>query len=391
MFAPVFTAATLATVCNNSLWSRCLAMVQEIDAEHHHPAAPIQIGQWASRSILELVGIGILGQSSGWLARYPDLAETFTRRHANGQHAKAILPLFPRPVRSLLMLTLFGRRELSDLAYLESVARDLVETATAKQEQELGQRAPNSNSNSPPNLIRAMLNDGNPSLNLSPEEILGHVSVFLAGGSETTSATFQWLIIELCRHPAVQTRLRNEVRARWPTLSPQHTKDNAEKSLFSQIENIPYLRAVVDEVLRIHPAAMVTQRRARRDMTITGISIPKGTMLTIPPIATNLNTRIWGDDAAVFNPDRWLREKSASRSTTSGGQQTCSIMTFGHGPQRCPGWSLARLMLMCITAAFVHEYEASLENAQQVFVPTEALFTFPAPELVVRLVKVSGS
>ncbi|CEN60367.1 hypothetical protein ASPCAL02808 [Aspergillus calidoustus] len=165
MFAPVFTAATLAMVCNNSLWSRCLAMIQEIDDEHHHPAAPLQIGQWASRSILELVGIGILGQSSGWLAWYPDLAETFTRRHANGQHAKAIL--FPRPVRSLLMPTLFGRRELSDLAYLESVARDLVQTATAKQEQELGQRAPNSNSNSPPNLIRAMLNDGNPSLNLS--------------------------------------------------------------------------------------------------------------------------------------------------------------------------------------------------------------------------------
>ncbi|KAL2849270.1 cytochrome P450 [Aspergillus pseudodeflectus] len=155
---------------------------------------------------------------------------------------------------------------------------------------------------------------------------------------------------------------------------------------------MPYLRAVVDEVLRIHPATMVTQRRARRDMTITGISIPKGTMLMIPPIATNLNTRIWGDDAAVFNPDRWLRAKSTSHSPSGGGgQQTCSIMTFGHGPLGCPGRSLARLMLMCLTAAFVHEYEVSLENSQQAFVPTEALFTFPTPESVVRLVKVSGS
>jgi hypothetical protein len=199
MFAPVFAAATVAAVCNNNaFWSRCLEMVQDID----HRGLSVRIGQWASKSILELVGICILGQSTGWLARYPDLAETLTRRHANGQHAKAILPLFPRPVRSLLMLTLFGRRELSDLAYLEFVAGDLVQMA-AKQEQVLGRRAVNSSSSSsshsslPPNLITAMLKDGNLNLNLSQQEILGHVLVFLAGGSETTSATFQWLIIEL--------------------------------------------------------------------------------------------------------------------------------------------------------------------------------------------------
>jgi cytochrome P450 len=302
------------------------------------------------------------------------------------------------------MLTLFGRRELSDLTYLEFVARDLVQRATAKQEQVLGQRAINSSSSSsnshsslPPNLITAMLKDENLNLNLSQEEILGHVSVFLAGGSVTTSATFQWLIIELCRHPAVQTRLRREVRARWPTSPFSDTKSNNsnsnnEKPLLSQMENIPYLRAVIDEVLRIHPATRVTQREARRDMTITGIPIPKGTMLMIPPIAPNLNTRIWGDDAATFNPDRWLKANPANRSITGagggGGQQPCSILTFGHGPQGCPGRSLTRLILMCMAAAFVNEYEVSLEDPLQSFVPSEALFTFPTPELVVRLVKV---
>jgi cytochrome P450 len=363
-------------------------MVQDID----HRGLSVRIGQWASTSILELVGICILGQSTGWLARYPDLAETLTRRHANGQHAKAILPLFPRPVRSLLMLTLFGRRELSDLAHLEFVAGDLVQTV-AKQEQVLGRRAVNSSL--PPNLITAMLKDGNLNLNLSQQEILGHVLVFLAGGSETTSATFQWLIIELCRHPAVQTQLREEIRTRWPTAlsHTQNNNDKSEKSLLSQVEDISYLRAVVDEVLHIHPATMVTQRKAGRDMTITRIPIPipKGTMLMIPPIATNLNTRIWGDDAATFSPDRWLKAKPANRSTTGGGgggQQTCSIMTFGHGPQGCPGRSLARLRLMCMAAAFVNEYEVSLEDPLQEFGATGVLFTFPTPELVVKVVKV---
>ncbi|KAL3485490.1 cytochrome P450 [Aspergillus germanicus] len=194
-------------------------------------------------------------------------------------------------------------------------------------------------------------------------------------------------------------RLRKEVRARWPrptfsdteTKNNNHNNNNNENPLLSQIENIPYLRAVVDEVLRIHPATIVSQREARQGVTMTGIPIPKGTMLVIPPIATNLNTWIWVDNVAAFGLDRWLQGKPASRSTTAGGgcQQTCSIMTFGLGPQGCPGRSVTRLILMCMAAAFVNKYEVSLEDPLQDFVPSEALSTFPTPELVVRLVKVS--
>ncbi|KAL4984136.1 cytochrome P450 [Aspergillus falconensis] len=344
-------------------------MVRDID----HYTAPVEIGQWCSCSVLELSGMFVLGQGRGWLARYPDLPGSLKLRVATGQVKKMVLSIFPRPIRSLLMLALFGRKELVALEYLEYVARDLVQREKRKREKQC-------KSTDPLNLISAMLADSS----IPEEQMLGHILVFLVGGSETTSSTFQWMIIELCRHPTVQTRLREELQAHWSKLSL--LQGDTRRSLFSRIESLPYLRAVVDEVLRLHPAAMITQHEAIHDTTIAGVPIPKSTLLLCPPLAANLHPRLWGEDATAFNPDRWLVKRSGNQRALS--QNPCANMTFSHGPRSCPGRSIARLMLMCLTAAFINEYEVSLADPKQAYAPLEAAYAKPTPELRVHLVKV---
>ncbi|KAJ5612758.1 cytochrome P450 [Penicillium lagena] len=367
LFSQVFTPRTLAKIAN-PLWENCLAMIRDID-QH---TASVQIGQWTSHTVLELSGICVFGQDREWLARYPDLLGSLERRVATGHIKKMVLSIFPRPIRSLVMLTLFGRKELSDLRYLEHVARDLVQIEKRKFTKSIKPGCP-------PNLISVMLEDGN----LSEEQILGHILIFLVGASETTSATFQWMILELCRHPAVQAQLRDELQLRWSSLS----KNDSDKSLFSQIESFPYLRAVVDELLRLHPAVVLTEHEATHDTTIMGFPIPKGTLLLCPPLAANLNPQVWGKDAAAFNPDRWLVRGPASQKAIS--QHPCANMTFSNGPRSCPGRSIARLMLTCLTAAFISHYQVSLKDPEQSFAPTEAVYAKPVPELTVQLVKVA--
>jgi len=53
----------------------------------------------------------------------------------------------------------------------------------------------------------------------------------------------QWALIELSQHPDVQTKLREELLA----FGPDPTYDQLKA-------NLPYLDAVVHEVLRIHPS-----------------------------------------------------------------------------------------------------------------------------------------
>ncbi|KAF9890729.1 hypothetical protein FE257_005595 [Aspergillus nanangensis] len=371
LFSPVFTPGTMAEICA-PLWQSCLTMTQALP----HDTASVQLGQWTSRSILELSGTYVLGQKPGWLTQYPELLASLQRRVATGQIKTMVLSIFPRSIRSLLMLTLFGHRELTDLRYLEHVARDMLQAEKRKL-----MISPGKTPHSLPNVISVMLEDGT----FSEQQILGDILVFLIGASETTSATFQWMILELCRHPEVQVRLREELHLRRSasTGSEGTGTGTGDETLFArQIESFPYLRAVVDEVLRLHPAVVLTEHEATEDTTIAGVLIPRGTLLLCPPLAANVNPRVWGEDAAVFNPDRWLDRRRVASS------HLCANMTFSHGPRSCPGRSVARLMLTCLTAAFVSQYQVSLEDSGKSYVPIEAVYAKPTPELVVRLARV---
>ncbi|KAL3482656.1 cytochrome P450 [Aspergillus germanicus] len=361
-------------------------MVQDIGS--HRPELTVNISQWASYSVLELSGLSVFGQDRGWLARYPDLAGSLERRVATGHIRKIVLAIFPRAIRSLLMLTLFGRQELADLKRIEDVARDMAWIERQKQvELRKSNKQPQNSSDkcdTPPiNVISAMFQDACSSV--SEEEIIGHILIFLVGASETTSASFQWMILELCRHPEVQTRLREEVQFHWQSLTS--AKATKPSPLFSQIKSLSYLRAVVDEVLRLHPAVVLTEHEATQQTTIAGTLIPKGTLLLCPPLAANLNPQVWGDDARAFNPERFLPANLNQLGESS--RFRCANMTFSHGPRSCPGQSIARLMLTSLTAIFVHSWEVSLRDPSQSYVPMEAVYARPMPDLMVTLSKVS--
>ncbi|KAL4944602.1 cytochrome P450 [Aspergillus oleicola] len=364
---------------SDPLWQSCQALVRDIGS--HQPESTVNIAQWVSHSVLELSGLSVFGQDRGWLARYPDLPGSLERRVATGHIRKIVLAIFPRPIRSLLMLTLFGRQELADLKYIEDVARDLARIETQKQVKVMkSNKQPKDRSDDcdypPLNIISAILQAA--CSNPSEEEIIGHILIFLVGASETTSASFQWMILELCRHPDVQTRLREEVQFYWPSLPSAKTTEPS--LLFSQIKSLPYLRAVVDEVLRLHPAVVLTEHEATQQTTIAGTLIPKGTLLLCPPLAANLNPRVWGDDAGLFNPKRFLPANPNRKGRSS--RYHCANMTFSHGPRSCPGQSVARLMLTCLTAVFVHSWKVSLDDPHQSYAPTEAVYARPMPDLV---------
>uniref|UniRef100_A0A803KQA1 Uncharacterized protein n=1 Tax=Chenopodium quinoa TaxID=63459 RepID=A0A803KQA1_CHEQI len=65
-----------------------------------------------------------------------------------------------------------------------------------------------------------------------------------AAGSDTTYTLIEWAITKLLRHPQVMKELQNEVRGvvRQKTMVPQ-----------DDLKEMKYLKAVIKEVLRLHP------------------------------------------------------------------------------------------------------------------------------------------
>ncbi|EIW86404.1 cytochrome P450 [Coniophora puteana RWD-64-598 SS2] len=232
-------------------------------------------------------------------------------------------------------------------------------------------------------LIKSNLSSDAPS-RLSDAELLDQLSTFLFAGSDSTSLAIAWCLHLLSLHPYAQARLRDEIMSLSPCAS--RTSDGpSDLSLTDAIDALPYLDAVVRETLRLCPPVHGTIRVATRDDQIPvsspillrdgtlireGETIPirKGSYVHIPIEGLNFSPDIWGEDARLFNPDRWSSLPAAARTPAHPG--IASMMTFSFGPHACPGWKFslleAKIFIATLLPHFVFEPAAEIRKTNSI-------------------------
>lgn len=217
------------------------------------------------------------------------------------------------------------------------------------------------------------------------DELIEQLVTFLAAGHETTATALTWAVYVLSKNPDMQKRLREEIRAHLPSPTTSSSSSSVSiKDLATVIDNhMPYLQAICLEVLRYYSPVPVTYRKGSVDTTIQGTTIPAGTPIVLCPRAINRNVALWGEDADVFKPERYLvsqqskngvahnytdsldenthSEKSGSSSTRS----NYATMTFLHGPRSCIGQSFAKAELAILVAVLFGRFEFSLADELQ--------------------------
>ncbi|KAF2167943.1 hypothetical protein M409DRAFT_65982 [Zasmidium cellare ATCC 36951] len=182
----------------------------------------------------------------------------------------------------------------------------------------------------------------------SDAEVVDQMMTFLAAGHETTASALTWAIYQLCNFPKIQDRLREELRSSLPSI-----KDHNSTITAQQIESLPYLNAVCNEILRFIPSVPTTVRDALVDTTIQGQFIPKGTRIFLSPWAMNTSPTLWGPDAQEFNPDRWMADGTAN---SGGSKNNFAFLTFLHGPRSCIGKDFAKAEFLCLLAAWIARF-----------------------------------
>jgi len=186
------------------------------------------------------------------------------------------------------------------------------------------------------------------------EDVANQLTTFLAAGHDTTASSLTLGIYLLCKHPEVQKRLREEIREHLPSLDDLNASVTADK-----FDQMPYMRAVCNEMLRLAPAIPSTCRDATHATTIQGQYVPKGTRIVASAWATNTSPELWGEDALEFKPERWLAEGQAN---AGGAKSNYAFLTFIHGPHSCIGQGFAKAELVCILAAWIGRFEIRLED-----------------------------
>ncbi|KAG9375924.1 Cytochrome P450 [Pyrenophora tritici-repentis] len=109
---------------------------------------------------------------------------------------------------------------------------------------------------------------------------------------------------------------------------------------FKESQKLPYLRAVIQETLRMHPAvgAPLTRIIGIGGANLAGRYFPAGTEVGVNPWVIHNNKEIFGPDASKFRPERWLVQDAEKRAVMDR-----NFLTFGAGSRTCIGKNISLL------------------------------------------------
>ncbi|TWU77868.1 hypothetical protein ED733_004054 [Metarhizium rileyi] len=332
-------------------WRKAREVVQAMSATADGDGvATLDAPEWANRCTLDIIGLAGMGVDFGSIKDPTNpLATTYrSLMGTQGQNGllRVLLILLPTWLVSRIPLR---RNEVVHNANqtIRDVCRDLIRDKKRR----MANKEPTD-----VDILSVALGSGL----FSDENLVDQLMTFLAAGHDTTASSLTWATYLLSCYPHVQTRLRQEVRERLPRI------DEDKGITSTDIDKMPYLNAVCNEVLRLFSPVPRTSREAVEDTTVQGFPIHKGTVVLLSPWATNADQNLWGGDALEFKPERWLVEDAADlKIAGSGGASSVyAFLTFLHGPRSCIGASFARSEFACLLAAWVGRFEFDLVNTE---------------------------
>jgi cytochrome P450 len=175
-------------------------------------------------------------------------------------------------------------------------------------------------------LLRARFEDGEP---MSDQEVCDQLVTLLVAGHETTATALAWTFELLAHHPAALERLQEE-------LDPA------------------YLKAVINESLRLRPVVPLAGRRLTSELTADGHVLPEGTDVTPAIWLAHTRADVYPDPFA-FRPERWL-EGAAPPGY--------AWVPFGGGVRRCLGAAFAEMEMRVALATMLSLVRVEAASAE---------------------------
>ncbi|KAK1622611.1 cytochrome P450 [Colletotrichum phormii] len=183
----------------------------------------------------------------------------------------------------------------------------------------------------------------------SEDEILENCLNMIVAGHETSATTLTWGTHIFTLYPHIQARARAEVLA---LLRKTPNPDYLDLE-----QGLPFIDNLTREILRFYAPGVCAAREPLEDITLAGTFVPKGTPVYMFPAVITRNKRIWGDDADVFDPDRW------DRLTGEAASSPLAFATFLAGPRQCigKGFALIEIKVLFMEILSNFKFEAAVD------------------------------
>ncbi|RDA94541.1 hypothetical protein CP533_2745 [Ophiocordyceps camponoti-saundersi (nom. inval.)] len=175
------------------------------------------------------------------------------------------------------------------------------------------------------------------------ERLVEEGIVILGAGMDTTSSTLNLILFHLLYQPRLMVTLREELDL------------HAEATTWPELEQLPYLKSVVSEGLRLYVtfSERMQRRNPDEDMKYQDWIIPAGTQISQSLHFIHTNAEIFPNPDR-FDPGRWIRAQERGERLEN------RLVAFSRGSRQCLGLHLAYAELYLTIATIVRRFDLEL-------------------------------
>ena len=188
-----------------------------------------------------------------------------------------------------------------------------------------------------PDLLDLLLRaEGPGAADFSGPDVRDNLLAFVLAGHETTALTLAWALYLLGTDDAAQARAREEAR----------DVLGGRTAGADDVAALPFLRAVLDETLRLYPPAAFLSREAGELDELAGARVLPGDTVSVPVYAVHRHHRLW-ERPDAFLPSRFEGGTPVERY---------AYLPFGDGPRVCIGARFALQESLIILATLLARF-----------------------------------
>ncbi|MCJ1362717.1 hypothetical protein MMC16_001823 [Acarospora aff. strigata] len=194
---------------------------------------------------------------------------------------------------------------------------------------------------------------------LSQREAESEVLAQIVAGSDTTATALRVTLLHIITNPRVYNTLNSEI------LSASQNQQISSPITDIEAKDLPYLQAVIKEGLRIWPpvSAWLEKEVPKNGDVIEGRFVPGGTKIAVAGWAMQRAKNVYGQDADVFRPERWLEvDAEKVREMTK-----VLDLIFGYGRFGCLGRSIAFIELNKVFVELLRRFDIEVVNPAEPF------------------------